>query len=135
MYNETIISYFITIGNALCAIRIDIVANSKYSIKKYKDVKDSSGINIDELHIDIKKEWYVDGCKVSFVCEAMYFDFMQYIDCILNNCSRCWYFKGNINNDANEAGIIIFYSIGDYSFVALNVYNHETLFNIESFRL
>ncbi len=49
IFNGTIISYFIAIVMAFCAIKIDIVTNPKYCIKKEKNIKDSNGINMVEL--------------------------------------------------------------------------------------
>ncbi len=54
--------------------------------------------------------------KLSFGCGAIHFDFMEYIDCILN-----------INNDANETGI------SDCSFINLNVYSNETFLILINF--
>ncbi len=55
MFNQTIISYVVTIFVEACAI-IDNARNPQHSIKKDKDVKDSNGINTNEIHIDIKTE-------------------------------------------------------------------------------
>ncbi len=68
--------------------------------------------------------------------KAMYFDLIEYIDCVLNKLFTMLAFeteyKTRAMNNANDAGIIMFCSICIYS-TGLNVYNNETFLILRHF--
>ncbi len=105
-----------------------------------------------ELHIDFllndngkfaenQRETLVSGqkamdAKLSFAYKAMYIDLIEYIDCILHKFPV--YLKHNTNDESTmidqlKQGTIIFYSICDYSFIGLNVYNNGTFLILRHF--